>query len=116
PALTFQAYAQAFLASEHYEGVFAFPAGGTPVIHLSDLVPSLVNPAESPDIQEAALNANLLLRWEYRLGSTIYFVYTHAQHDLKTPYLGDEGDLRLRLLKPRTAADAFLFKLSYWWS
>jgi hypothetical protein len=55
---------------------------------LRDLVPFGGALPNNPDFQEGVLNVNVVLRWEYRLGSTLF-------------------------LAP--ASDVFLVKLSYWW-
>lgn len=115
PRLGFQAYAQAFLAAEHFGEIFASPIGGAPLVPLDGLTRSTLMPGEAPDTSQAALNANLLLRWEYRLGSVAYLVYTHAQNDSRAPFRGEDGEIRFRLLQPRPASDAFLLKCSYWW-
>ena len=48
--------------------------------------------------------------WEYRLGSAVYFVYTHGQD---TSNGSDRFDFKL--VEPRPAADIFLLKAFYWW-
>lgn len=116
PRLTLEAYAQGFLAAEAYSDHASFPAPATgprPVIHLDDLGPPPAAVESDPDYESATLNASLVLRWEYRLGSTLYVVYTHAQSDTVTP----EGEARLSfpLLRPRLASDVLLLKLSYWY-
>ena len=87
PQLTLQAYAQAFLASGHFDDIKPIMRNGVPdgIVGLADLAaaPS-INPINSPgfvdpDFEDAALNVNVVFRWEYRLGSTIYFVYARSQ-------------------------------------
>lgn len=69
----------------------------------------------NPDFQGGTFNANLVLRWEYRLGSTLYVVYTHSQNRAATPHLGDGTGFDFHLIRPGLAEDAVLTKLSYWW-
>ena len=38
-----------------------------------------VVPGTNPDFEEAAINASVVFRWEYRLGSLLYLVYTRSQ-------------------------------------
>ena len=45
----------------------------------------------TPDTEEATLNINLVLRWEYRLGSTLFVVYTHNQNPALVPSPGGAG-------------------------
>ena len=122
PRLTLEAYAQAFLASGDYDDYLTYPAargGAGSVVHGDDLLaPSPAASAavgESPDYEAGTFNANLVLRWEYRAGSTLYVVYTHAQSDELTPLPGDPAGLSFGLVKPRVATDILLVKLSYWW-
>lgn len=86
--LTLQGYAQLFSAHGRY-GAFheATPVDGR--IRFSDLRPRArpvagdpADPFEfvgDPEFRESALNVNVVLRWEYRLGSTLYVVYTRSQ-------------------------------------
>ena len=63
------------------------------------------------------MNVNVVFRWEYRLGSTIYFVYSHSQ----IPNVPISGS-RLRRRSIRSAfghggtSDVFLLKFSSWWA
>jgi hypothetical protein len=116
PRLTLEAYAQAFVAAEGYSDYSAYPApasGPPPRIRLRDLGPAPAVIEADPDVQSGSLHANLVLRWEYRVGSTIYLVYTHAQSDDETPT--GSAALSFKLLRPRLASDALLLKASYWW-
>jgi hypothetical protein len=127
PRLSLQAYAQAFLASGHFSDVKALgldASSGTPMripgqkVYLSQLaggIPAI--PASNPDFAEAAINANVVLRWEFRLGSTVYLVYTRSQ----IPALDPGTFATPPMLSPRyfghgAATDVILLKLSYWWA
>ena len=134
PALTLQAYGQLFLESQHYTGFTTSPdAGKGAVARLDELRPLAADPSSAasgdraglarprgplsfnPDFQGGTFNANLVLRWEYRLGSTLYVVYTHSQNRAATPRLGDGTGIDFHLIRPGLAEDAVLTKLSYWW-
>ena len=127
PRLTLQAYAQAFLASGHFSdlravGMMPFEPGAPPrqpggIVHLSELAaappftPGIIN----PDFEEAAINASVVFRWEYRLGSTLYLVYTRSQIPEVQNLIGPA------MLAPRefdhgATTDEVLLKLSYWWA
>jgi hypothetical protein len=125
PRLSLQAYVQAFLASGHFSDLRSLgldPATGTHVsgqkVYLSDLSNAMAGtPGTSPDFEEAALNASVVLRWEYRLGSTLYLVYTRSQ----IPALDQNTFMPPASLSPRAfnhgaATDVILLKLSYWWA
>jgi hypothetical protein len=114
PRLTLQAYAQLFVAAGHYAGftdVFA-PAGS--VVHLGDLRPLGAAPATNPDFEQAALNANVVLRWEFLLGSTLFVVYTRAQVPAVQLGPGEPARLDLASIGRAPAADVLVLKLSYW--
>ena len=126
PRLTLQAYAQAFLASGHFSDIRAvstFPSqtGAPPrqpgeTVHLSELASSAaVIPVANPDFEEAAINASVVFRWEYRLGSLLYLVYTRSQIP------GVQSLAGPAMLAPRefghgATTDVILLKLSYWWA
>jgi hypothetical protein len=116
PRLTLQAYAQAFLAAGHFADLRSVSTTGDQRIRLTAIASSpTATLATTPDFEEAALNLNVVFRWEYRLGSTIYLVYSRSQ----VPALASVSDpamLQPRALGQRASADVILLKLSYWWS
>ena len=114
PQLTLQAYAQAFLASGHFDDMrFITQTDAAAMlgdeIRLSDLDrhgdlqrPAIRYAPPRGDFQDAALNINVVFRWEYRLGSTIYFVYSHSQiPTVPTVGIHASGDARSARLRPR---------------
>jgi hypothetical protein len=118
PRLTLQTYAQVFLASGHFTDLKAMPAIPGEKIQLADLAaaPALQTPpVPSPDFEEAALNLNVVFRWEYRLGSTLFFVYSRSQVPSIASFT-PPASLQLHALGTRASADVLMLKLSYWWS
>jgi hypothetical protein len=115
PRLTLQSYLQLFFARKHYDGSWGVPAeagGRGAIVRLRDLT-TPATPTEDPRLRQALLNVNVVLRWEYRLGSTLYLVYTRTQN-------GRYGDpfaptIDLASLRRGRAADTLLLKLSRWW-
>jgi hypothetical protein len=124
PQVTLQAYAQAFLAVGHYDEMRSLPVTSTmgTRVTLAELtaLPPAQAPPNSPDFQDAALNVNVVFRWEYRLGSTIYFVYSHSQiPSVPLPAMG--GFMNPTTLDPHAfghggTSDVFLLKFSSWWA
>ena len=112
PALTLQGYLQLFVDRVRFSGFSSAPAGDE-VIRLDELTPAAA-PADSPDFEDGALNASIVLRWEFRPGSTAYLVYSRAQ-DHAAAVEGDPpaGLPALSTLRA-PAADVILFKLSWW--
>ena len=119
PTLTLQVYGQAFMAFGRYSDFSRYPVQQgklSPNILLSDLRPSAApGPDLDPNFTSGTFNANVVIRWEYRMGSLVYVVYTHSQNDGLTPPPGQAGQLDFRQIVPRKAADVFLLKASYWW-
>lgn len=116
PRLTLQAYAQAIVEAVHYRDYTSFPAAGAgAAVRLVDLRPVASPVLANPDYRAGTINASLVLRWEYRLGSTLYLVYTHNQARSVTPAFGDHAGFDFKLVRPGPAEDALILKLSYWW-
>jgi hypothetical protein len=115
PRLSLQAYAQAFLAAGHFSDLHQLPARAGQQIRISDVAAAPPGvPAANPDFEEAALNLNLVFRWEYRLGSTLFLVYSRSQ----APEIGGvvaPASLQPRALGVRASADVILLKATYWW-
>jgi hypothetical protein len=118
PRLSLQLYAQLFLAYKHYDQFSVFgatPGLSTPAVHLADLRPTTQVPSVNPDLEEGVFNLNVVLRWEYRLGSTLYFVYTRAQSPDLTLMMGEFARFDIGAIRKGPAADVLLLKLTYWW-
>ncbi|HEX8821288.1 MAG TPA: DUF5916 domain-containing protein [Archangium sp.] len=115
PRLTLQGYAQLFTAygayGTYYEGTS--DASRAP-IRLESLVP--VERENTDDFHDVGLNLNLVLRWEYRLGSTLYVVYSHGQQRFPVA----EGTHPPHSLIPHgllagAANDALMVKWAWYW-
>lgn len=68
-----------------------------------------------PTFNEKSMNANVVVRWEYMPGSTIYFVWTHSRYGgggLFTDKLKDNFSNAFRL----PADNHLALKISYWWN
>ncbi len=114
PRLTLQAYAQLFSGSIGYSGFYAatLPGRGGR-LPLANLAP-LAYPG-NPTEHSSALNVNVVLRWEYRLGSTFFAVYTRSQQELSA----SGGQVSTSVLPARLfdgpMSQTFMLKWSYWW-
>jgi hypothetical protein len=116
PRLTLQAYAQLFLAAGRYSDPTTYmrPTDSRPVVRLEDLSSTTQGPKDQHDFQRAALNASIVLRWEYQLGSVLYLVYTRSQVPQLDLLPGERPRLDLSLLPRAPAADVLLIKATYW--
>ena len=119
PRLTLQGYAQLFTSYGRYRS-FSVADGGDTRIGFGDLtrVPG-ATPAtfaiDDPDFRDVGLNVNVVMRWEYRAGSTLFLVYSRSQ--------GEPGDgveeprsLRPQALAHGPTTDTFLVKWTYFWN
>jgi hypothetical protein len=117
--LTLQLYTQALLIAKHYSSFTSLPVaytgGGQRLIHLADLRPA-ATPSDNPDDQEATLDINAVLRWEFSPGSTVFLVYTRSQTPESVLMASDHAALDVGALRKGPAADALLLKVSYWWN
>ena len=134
PKLSLQLYTQALLSSGSYRAIeelraprtFDFPAYGTEVGTLARdpaaaaylIDPDGAGPAAAfrladPDFNLKALRANAVVRWEFRLGSAMYLVWTERRLDQ-----GHPGDFALgrdaRALLRAPADDVFMIKVAWW--
>jgi hypothetical protein len=120
PELSLQLYTQLFLARVRYGALltFAHTDGVRERVPLSALMPATMTMPMTPvdpNRDEATLNVNLVLRWEYRLGSTLFLVYTRAQNPALMPAADGSGFQVRPLWQGRASADFIMLKLSYWW-
>lgn len=128
PRLTLQAYAQLYSSYGRYhrfrletahQGRIRFDGAGTEVSDPAD-DPRTTGWWDNPDFRTGTLNVNVVLRWEYRLGSTLYLVYSRSQGELGYPDGTHDPSPSLAIrpiaLGPGPTTDTFLVKWSYWWS
>jgi hypothetical protein len=107
--VTAQFFTQVFLAKGTYRNYRELT--GPESFTTLDYDPS----AGSPDFNDKVLNANIVLRWEYLPGSTIYLVWTHERYGSVATYGGSfEDDIAKTFKLP--VNNVILAKISYWWS
>jgi Domain of unknown function (DUF5916) len=103
-SLSLQFFAQVLLARGRYDA-YALLAGST------TLVP-LATPSMNYDFNLATVNANLLLRWEYLPGSTVFLVWTHSRSGDSMQYATGFLD-RFREAFSLPHEDVLLLKVNY---
>ena len=113
PTLTLQAYAQLFTDYAHYGSFFEGSPGADGRVVQSALSPTSYS--GNPDFHDAALNVSIVARWQYRLGSTVFLVYSRSQQALPIA----SGPIPqtfspVNLAHGRTD-DTVLVKWSYWY-
>jgi len=112
PTLSLQLYTQLFLARVRYGPFYTYTTDVGARVRIADLgAPTAPTAADS---ERATLNINLVMRWEYRLGSTLFVVYTRSQDPALIP--GPNGAaFQLRpVLQGRAADNVLMVKLAYW--
>lgn len=140
PRMTLEVYAQPFIASGHYTAfkefdqprreqfsVFGQDRGTvTPQTDASGKVtgytidPDGTGPAaafdqSNPDFNFRSLRGSAVFRWEYRAGSTLYFVWTQQRADQATVGNFNFGRDREALLDAHPE-NIFLVKASWWFA
>ena len=113
PRLALQTFGQLFLAVGHYDDFRSFVTSGagpsSDRVRLAALSPSAA-PATSPDFQDVSLNLNVVLRWEYSLGSVLYLVFNRSQTPPSAITLDQPAALSLAPLGRAPAIDTLLLK------
>jgi hypothetical protein len=70
-------------------------------------------PEDNPDFDDRSLQSNLVLRWEYRPGSTLFLVWSQSRdHSVETTEFRPVHDLSRIFADEGTTV--FLVKLNYW--
>jgi hypothetical protein len=138
PNLTLELFAQPFLASGHYSALKEYAAPRTSDVkvygqdvgtitetrdqygHLEKYTidPDGAGPAaafdvDNPDFNIRSLRGTAVLRWEYRPGSTMFFVWTQQRSGFDSFGDFDFNRDRSALFRDRPV-NVFLIKASYW--
>jgi hypothetical protein len=107
PRMSLQVYSQPLLATGDYWNFKALAAPRT-----FEFTPEAQGP-ENPDFNFKSLKVNAVFRWEWRLGSTLYVVWTDQREDFR-----NAGHFRFgrdaRHLFGAPADDVLMVKVSYW--
>jgi hypothetical protein len=104
--LTVQTYLQPFVAVGDYDNIRRL---ALPKSFRFDPVTIATN----PDFNTKSLRGNVVMRWEYKPGSTLFFVWYLAQTDFARP--GEFSPLRdFRSAFSADATHIFMVKASYW--
>ena len=108
PALSLQLYAQPLISAGKYD---RFKALARPRSYAFDSTAAPSN----PDFNFKSLRGNAVLRWEFRPGSTLFFVWTQSRSASD-----DNGDFRfgssMRSMLRAPAENIFMVKATYWWN
>jgi hypothetical protein len=107
PDLTLQLYLQPFVAAGDY-GNFRELARSRSY----EFVP-YAGLSSDPDFRRRSLRSNLVLRWEYQPGSTLFLVWSQSRRaSAQDPELRAWSNLRRSFADE--GANLFLVKINYW--
>jgi hypothetical protein len=132
PRLSLQLYLQPLISHGDYENIkelrspksYAFNIYPEDRIQRTngkyEIDPDGTGPAQSfvfdnPDFNYKSLNGNMILRWEYSPGSTLYLVWTQSRWD-ETYRESFSFNRSAEKLWDTKADNIFLLKVNYWWS
>jgi hypothetical protein len=111
--ITLQGYLQLFTSFADYGPYFEGTGTRARPLDQNELV-AAAPPAMDPSFHTAQLLANLVGRWEYRPGSTLFLVYSRSQSEM--PQGRFEATLAAPDLFRGPATDLFLVKWAHWMS
>jgi hypothetical protein len=112
PQLTLQTKAQLQSGYGRYGPFYQTPAVPRRLLQLDEL--SQASALLDPSFHFAELVVNVTLRWEYRLGSTLYVVYSHKQDQLPAlPGVPPRADVYPDQLVSGPAQDQLMVKWCY---
>jgi hypothetical protein len=104
--MTLEVYLQPFVAAGDYSNIRRLAAPKSYVFEP-------VTYSENPDFNDKSLRSNVVFRWEYRRGSTLYLVYNVSNNDDTRP--GEFSAFRdLRSGFGAAGTQVFMVKFSYW--
>lgn len=114
PNLSLQVYAQPFVSSGSYSDPRELSATPRAASYEARYVPYTPPASAMTGFNDREFRSNTVVRWEYRPGSTIFFVWTQgrSQYDDQFRRRNWSGNYRdLFSLRPD---NTFLVKMSYW--
>jgi Domain of unknown function (DUF5916) len=104
--MTLEVYLQPFVAVGDYSNIRKLARAKS-----FDFEP--VTYADNPDFNSKSLRSNVVFRWEYRRGSTLYLVYNVSNSDASRP--GEFSAFRdLRSGFGAAGTQVLMVKLNYW--
>jgi hypothetical protein len=110
--VSLQFFTQIFFARDKYVN-YKRLVSSTELVDYAPPPSFLQDQNTNPDFNEVTLNANVLLRWEYLPGSTIYLVWTQGRFDDSGSYASGFGQ-RFKDAFELPHQDVLLLKVSYW--
>ena len=113
--LTLQVYGQLFLAKGHYSAFRRLISPSSFTDFDAEFHSRLMAQGLSADFNQQVFNANVVLRWEYLPGSTIYLVWTQVRNSFDDRFFNSFSENLSNSFR-LPADNVFLLKVNYWWS
>ena len=116
PDLSLQFYGSPFTSTARYDAFKA--AADTRAKRYEDRFRMLADGEHSfrdPDFRFNEFRSNLVARWEFRPGSTLYVVWEHSRSANENGYAPNWGS-NLHRITTLPAINTFMVKLNYWFS
>jgi hypothetical protein len=112
PDVSLQFYASPFTSTARYSDFKRIALDGS---YTAEDNPSRYAMFSQPDFNFNEFRSNLVARWEYRPGSTLYFVWEHRLSNREKGYLpGWNDNLDRMFALPST--NTFMIKFNYWFN
>jgi uncharacterized protein DUF5916/cellulose/xylan binding protein with CBM9 domain len=112
PNLTVQLYAAPFVSKGRYSNVRELANPRAPAY--LDRFQSYADPSVAQDFNFKQFNSNLVLRWEYKPGSTIFLVWAQGREDFDQAYGTQSFRGDFDNLFHQHPDNTFLIKASHW--
>jgi hypothetical protein len=116
PDLTFELYAQPFVADLHFSNFRELSATPGAADYDARFQPFTPPPSELTAYKVTELNSNTVIRWEYRPGSTLFVVWQHGRQGFDDTPTRREWSRDYRELFDLHPDNTFLVKVAYWLS
>jgi hypothetical protein len=107
PDISLQFYGSPFTSTARYSDLRQAPGAVQ--------APEWVITYPNPDFSFNEFRSNVVGRWEYRPGSTLYLVWEHRMSNRENRYLPAWGD-NLDRMASLPSIDTFMLKINYWFN
>jgi Domain of unknown function (DUF5916) len=116
PNLTLESYAAPFVSTGTYSNVRELSATPRAAGYDSRFLPYVPPPGSASGFDVRQLRSNLVGRWEYRPGSTLFVVWTHGRDGSDSANPDRPWGAEYRSLFTLHPDNTFLVKMTYWLS
>jgi hypothetical protein len=114
PDLTFEFYGEPFVATGEYSNARELSATPEASSYMARFQPYMLAPGSETSFKFTQLRTNSVVRWEYRPGSTLFFVWAHGRESSGDLVQNQSWARDYRDLFALHPDNTFLVKLAYW--